>query len=321
MNESSLPDFSRLSIIILTKNGGPQFQEVLTGLFSCTGIEQAEVIVIDSGSTDQTLDYARRYPQIRVHSISPREFGHGRTRNLGARLAHGDILLYLVQDATPATPDFLLRLTAPLANREVAATYGRQVPRVTANPVEQFFLHATYPDFPQTRAFEASQGLTIRSIFFSNVCSAIRRSVWKRVPFDEQLIMSEDQQWAKEALLQGYSIVYEPAAAVFHSHNYGLKKVLQRNFDSGYSLRGVVEDSAVRMLLYELKFIREGIKWLKNRGKAGSIPHFLLHEAVRAMGFALGQKAHLLPAWFNCRFSLHKYYWKQTDRSGISPRG
>jgi rhamnosyltransferase len=310
MNESSFPDFSRLSIIILTKNAGPHFQEVLVGLFSCTGIDKAEIIVIDSGSVDLTLDYARCYPQIRIHSISPGEFGHGRTRNLGMRLAHGDILIYLVQDATPATPDFLLRLTAPLANQEVAATYGRQLPRVTANPVEQFFLQTTYPDFLQTRTFAVSQGITIRSIFFSNVCSAIRRSVWNRIAFDEQLIMSEDQKWAKEVLLQGHSIVYEPSATVIHSHNYGLKKVMQRNFDSGYSLRGIVKDSWASMIHYELNFIRAGIKWLRKLGKTSYIPYFFLHEAARSLGFALGQKAHFLPTWVNCRFSLHKNYWK-----------
>lgn len=312
MNES-FPEFSRLSIIILTKNASPHFQGVLDGLFSCIGIDQAEVIVIDSGSVDSTLDYVRHYPQIRIHQISPEEFGHGRTRNLGGQLAHGDILLYLVQDATPATPDFLVQLLTPLANRKVAATFGRQLPYGSANPVEQFFLQTTYPDFPQTRTSNGSQRLTIRTIFFSNVCSAIRRSVWKRIPFDEHLIMSEDQQWAKEALLQGYSIVYEPAATVFHSHNYGLKKVLQRNFDSGYSLRGVAEDSAAHLLFYELNFIRVGIRQLRAWGKSAYIPYFFLHEAARAIGFALGQKAHVLPDWANWHLSLHKYYWEQSN--------
>lgn len=310
MTESSFPDFSRLSIIIPTKNAGPCFPEMLAGLFSCSGIDQAEVIVIDSGSEDLTLDYARRYPQIRIHSISPREFGHGRTRNLGARLAHGDILLYLVQDATPATPDLLLRLTAPLANEKVAAAYGRQLHRGAANPIARFFYQHTYPDIPQTRASNGSRDLSIHAIFFSNVCSAIRRRAWERIPFDEQLIMSEDTQWSKDVLLQGHAIIYEPSATVFHSHNYGLKKILQRNFDSGYSLRGVVNDSTSRMLLYELNFIRDGIRQLKSWGKAACIPYFLLHEAFRAAGFALGQRAHLLPAWVNWHFSLHKYYWE-----------
>ena len=107
-------DFSGISIIILTKNGGNLFQEVLAGLFACQGIDEAEIILIDSGSYDLTLEYAARYPKIQVHRILPDEFGHGRTRNLGARLSKGDILVFLVQDAIPTTPDFLIRLMAPL---------------------------------------------------------------------------------------------------------------------------------------------------------------------------------------------------------------
>ncbi|MBF0531092.1 MAG: glycosyltransferase family 2 protein, partial [Deltaproteobacteria bacterium] len=222
-------DFSRISIIILTKNAGRLFPKMLEGLFACTGIDETEIILIDSGSEDLTLEYAARYPRIKVHRILPAEFGHGRTRNLGARLAQGDILIYLVQDATPAAPDFLTRLTAPLSDSRVAAVYGRQLPQAFANPVEQFFLGETYPAIPRKGAYTASSKATIRNIFFSNVCSAIRRQVWARVPFDESLIMSEDQQWAKEVLTTGFLIIYEPGATVWHSHNYRLKQVLQRN--------------------------------------------------------------------------------------------
>jgi glycosyltransferase involved in cell wall biosynthesis len=300
----------KISIIILTKNAGNLFQEVLTSLFACTGINETEIILIDSGSQDLTLDYAACYPQIRVHQISPGDFGHGRTRNFGAKLAKGDILVFLVQDATIATPDFLTRLVAPLANTQVAAVYGRQLPRASANPVERFFLTNTYPDLVQTKAYDPSNRLSIQSIFFSNVCSAIRRHVWERVPFDEHLIMSEDQQWSKKVLQLGYTILYEPAATVLHSHNYGLTKVFQRNFDSGCSLRGVAKDSLAHMASYELNFLLVGIRQLALWGCSSHIPYFLLHEAARSLGFALGQQSHLLPVRLNRRLSLHKYFWR-----------
>ena len=303
-------DFSRVSIIILTKNAGNLFQEVLEHLFACTGIDEVEIILIDSGSQDLTLDYAGRYSQIQIHRISSSEFGHGRTRNLGARLSKGDIIVYLVQDATPTTSDFLIRLITPLTSPLVAAAYGRQLPRASANPVEKFFLQATYPDQPQTRHYGSSSKPNIYSIFFSNVCSAIKRQVWEQVPFNESLIMSEDQQWAKEVLQKGFAIIYEPAAAVWHSHNYSLKQVLQRNFDSGCSLRGIIGDSYLQMISYELSHLRTGIKYLVNREKANWVPYFLLHEAVRSLGFALGQKCHLLPACANYHLSLHNYHWR-----------
>jgi rhamnosyltransferase len=308
--KQSSKNFSGISITILTKNAGNLFQEVLEGLFACTGIDTAEIILIDSGSHDSTLKYAARYPQIQMHRILPAEFGHGRTRNLGAKLSQGDIIVYLVQDAIPINPDFLLHLVAPMTCPTVAAVYGRQLPRASANPVEQFFLQATYPELAQTRSCDPSSKSTISSIFFSNVCSAIKRQVWEQVPFNENLIMSEDQQWAKEVLQKGFSIVYEPTAAVFHSHNYGLKQVFRRNFDSGCSLRGIVGDSFPRMVSYELNHLRRGIKYLANRDKAAWIPYFFLHEAARSLGFALGQKSHLLPTRAKYYLSLHKYYWR-----------
>src|SRR6185503_8630304 len=137
---------NNLSVVILTKNGGTLFKEVLAGLFACEGISETEVLIIDSGSSDGTLDYAADYSQIRVHKIPPSEFGHGKTRNLGARLTSGGIIVYLVQDATPATPDFLKRLSAPVAEEGFAATFGRQLPRTWTNKIEQVFLEQTYPD-------------------------------------------------------------------------------------------------------------------------------------------------------------------------------
>lgn len=310
----------KFSIILLTKNGGDLFPEVLCKLFQCEGIEAAEVLMIDSGSTDSTIECAQQYPQISLVEINSGEFGHGKTRNLGASLTRGYFIIFLVQDATPIDSHFLIRLTAPLTRAGVAAVYGRQLPRASANPIEQFFLQTTYPDLPQTRSYDPGNRPTISSIFFSNVCSAINRQVWEKIPFDESLIMSEDQQWAKEVLLAGFSIAYEPAAAVLHSHNYGLKQVLQRNFDSGCSLRGVVGDSLSQMVAYELNHLRAGIKHLVREGKAVWMPYFILHEAARCAGVLLGKISHLLPAWINIHLSLHKYYWRLQGKQTGNPR-
>lgn len=301
----------KLSIIIPTRNGGALFADVLRGVFACDGVDTTEVIVIDSGSTDATLEYARRYPQIKIIQILPSEFGHGKTRNLGAHIAAGDILVYLVQDALPADPNFLTSLVSPLADPLVAATYGRQIPTNFANPVERFFLGKTYPGFRQVRARDSVKPAKMQSLFFSNVCSAIRRSVWEQIPFDENLIMSEDQQWAKQALQANYRIIYKQDAVVYHSHNYGLRQTFQRNFDSGFSMKDIVSDSFREMALYEIKHIGAGIKQLALWKKAHWIPYLFLQEGARSLGFFLGRNARILPASIKKRFSLHKYYWDQ----------
>ena len=298
------------SIVILTKNGGPLFKEVLAGLFACEGILDTEVLIIDSGSSDSTLTYAKEYPHIRIHEIPPAEFGHGKTRNLGARMTKGSIIVFLVQDATPATPDFLKRLVAPVSQEGFAGAFGRQLPRPWTNKIEQIYLEHTYPDGREVRACSEERDLGIKSIFFSNVCSAIRRDVWERIPFDESLIMSEDQLWAKQALLAGHRIVYEPAAMVFHSHNYGLKDTFKRNFDSGVSLVGISEDTFAGMASYELRYLASSVKELVRRKSWWWIPYFFAHEAARVTAFAAGQRAYLLPSWAKRKLSLHKYHWE-----------
>jgi rhamnosyltransferase len=303
----------RLSIVILTKNGGPLFKEVLAGLFACEGILDTEVLIIDSGSSDSTLEYAIEYPHIRVHRIPPSEFGHGKTRNLGAQMTTGSIIVFLVQDATPATPDFLKRLTAPVAENGFAGAFGRQLPRPWTNKIEQIFLEHTYPDRREVRACSDERDLGIKSIFFSNVCSAIRRDVWERIPFDESLIMSEDQLWAKQVLLAGHRILYEPAAMVFHSHNYGLKDIFKRNFDSGVSLVGIAHDTFFGMASYELRYLASSIRELARGGSLRWVPYLFAYEATRATAFAAGQRAHLLPRWARRMLSLHKYHWKDSQ--------
>jgi rhamnosyltransferase len=303
---------NHLSIVILTKNGGPLFKEVLAGLFACEGISQTEILIIDSGSSDSTLEYAAAYPQIRIHKIPAAEFGHGKTRNLGARMTTGSIIVFLVQDATPATPDFLKRLTAPVVEEGFAATFGRQLPRPWTNKIEQIFLEHTYPDRREVRVCADEQDLGIKSIFFSNVCSAIRRDVWERIPFDESLIMSEDQLWAKQVLLAGHRILYEPAATVFHSHNYGLKDVFKRNFDSGVSLVGIAHDTFGAMASYELRYLASSVNALARSGSWWWVPYLFAYEAVRSTAFAAGQRAHLLPRWARRMLSLHKYHWNDS---------
>jgi rhamnosyltransferase len=300
-----------LSIVILTKNGGELFAEVLKGLFACDGILESEILVIDSGSVDHTVERAMIYPQIRIHRIPATEFGHGSTRNLGARMTTRPVIVYLVQDATPTKPDFLTRLTMPLSTEGFAAVYGRQLPRPWTNKLEAMFLNSTYPDTREVRARVGQGPLGIRDIFFSNVCAALRRDVWEQIKFDETLIMSEDQLWAKQALLAGHRLLYEPDAAVFHSHNYGLPAVFKRNFDSGASLAGIAEDTFGAMWIYEVRHLVRCMSTLLREANVLWIPYLLAYEATRTVAFLMGQRAQLLPRWMNRKLSLHKYYWEE----------
>jgi rhamnosyltransferase len=225
------------------------------------------------------------------------------------------IIVYLVQDATPAAADFLTRLVTPLDDKDFAGTFGRQLPRPATNRIEQIFLERTYPDRRDVRAYSDEGGLGIRSIFFSNVCSAIRRTIWERIPFDESLIMCEDQLWAKQVLLAGHRTLYEPGAVVLHSHNYGLKDVFRRNFDFGAALVGIAEDTFAHLASYELRHLASCMRELARTGDLWWCPYLLAYEATRTAAFAMGQRAHLLPRRLRRMLSLHKYHWEKDQPS------
>ena len=156
------------------------------------------------------------------------------------------MIVYLVQYATRQRETFSCG-----CDEGFAGVFGRQLPRPWTNKIERVFLDSTYLDAREVRVCPEQRAFGIRDIFFSNVCYAIRRDVWERIPFDESLIMSEDQLWAKQVLLASHQLLCEPSAQVFHLHNYGLRDFFRRNFDSGASLVGIAQDTFANMVSYE----------------------------------------------------------------------
>lgn len=311
-----------ISIILLTLNGGAALAETLAGIraqdLSTPGaaLPPPEIVAIDSGSRDDTLMQLHQFP-VPVHQITPEAFSHGGTRNLGARLAQGEWLVYLSQDAAPAHPRWLVNLTQHLNEPAVAAAFGRQLPPAGLGPIETFFLEQTYP--PRAFRHKALQHHTgdtqagIRRIFFSNVNAAIKKSVWEQCPFPEDLIMSEDQAFARAALAAGFDIVYDPEAGVRHGHRYSLSQLFRRNFDSGYSLRGIAGDGWGAVARLGLHYVTAELGYLARRGHWVHIPYALLYEFVKSAGFAAGRSGHRLPAAWRPRLSLHRSYWAKRD--------
>jgi rhamnosyltransferase len=302
------------SIILLTKNGEKHLRSVLDGLYRQRMIDAAEVIVIDSGSTDGTLQIASAYP-VRLTRIRPDEFGHGRTRNLGARLARGRFLVYLPQDATPTGPDWLHTLLLPFDDPAVAGVYCRQVPRPEASAMEKFFLLSTYPPRAEMRSIGRKEDICFARCFFSTVGGAIRASLWRDHPFDESVIMSEDQAWAKDVMLAGHAIAYQPAAELLHSHEYGIAGVFRRNFDSGYSIRQIFAGKTGMSPARSIGRLTQEAAFVARSGRFVEMLRFPLYECARHLGFWLGMHAELLPRRLRKACGNLGYFWDRTPRS------
>lgn len=301
-----------ISIVIPVKDGGEGLRRCLEAIGAQRTEDEVEVVVVDSGSTDGS-DALAESLGARVHRIAPEEFNHGATRNLGASLARGDVLVFTSQDAHAEGEDCLALLTAPLRDPQVAGAYARQVAHRGAKPPEEFFLDYLYGPQPRVQRASEPSELSMETTLFSNVCSAIRRDVFERFPFADDVIMSEDQEWSRRVLLAGHAIVYEPRAVVRHSHDYTFAEAFRRFFDSGVSAERAYlpDDPAARRALRRraLRYPVVETSWLWRSGHRRWIPYALAYQAMKFAGLALGTLHARLPRSWSRRLSASPGYW------------
>jgi len=299
-----------VSVVIPTLNAAPFLPRLLEQIFSQEPPVPVEVVLVDSMSTDGTRDLALSDPRVRVVTIA--DFTHGRARNLGAREAKGDLLVLLTQDALPADRRWLAALLEPFADPRVVASYSRQVPHPDANPMERFFLAKRFPAGPPVRREKRGPApLQLEDVFFSNVSAAIRRETLLRYPFDEELIMSEDQQFSRDVIAAGYAVVYQPESVVRHSHNYSLSICFRRYFDSVYSLRllfprhglGTTASMGTGYVAQEVRYMV--------RNHPLSLPHYVMYNLAKISGAFAAHFAERLPRSLLRRLSLHRYHWDE----------
>jgi rhamnosyltransferase len=301
-----------ISVVIPVKNGGTDFERCLAAIGRQVADDAVEVVVVDSGSTDSSVEVARAHGA-RVHEIPASQFGHGRTRNLGASLAKGDVLVFTSQDAYAATEHWLARLVEPLARAEVAGSYGRQLPHEDAAPPERYFLDFLYGPESRTQRLEGAGEPTFEQTLFSNVSSAMRRETWAELPFADDLIMSEDQEWSRRALRAGYELVYVADAVVHHSHRYSVADAFRRFFDSGVSAeRSYAADGGGSGALRRAgtRYARGEVEWLWQTGQRRWIPYAAVYELAKFTGLQLGRRHRLLPRRVNRRLSALPGYWE-----------
>lgn len=278
-----------ISIVVPTRNGIAHFRHLARHLADLRDRHGIEVLVIDSASTDGT-DRLARQSGFRLEKITPEEFGHGRTRNLALRLASGDTVCFLTQDVLPVTSDWPLRFDAALkSDPRLAGVYGRQVPR-DASTMEMFFVALNYPAEP-LRFDPQPGGHNPRPgrVLFSNAFSAVRRDVALRVPFMDDVPVSEDQIWAHQVLSDGYSIAYEPAAEGLHAHTYSVRGLFRRTYLVGQALRAIGLDGGAT-LGDSLRFLATELRYFVRQGHTHRLPHLLAYEFVRWAGFQAGRR-------------------------------
>ena len=219
-----------VSIIIPAKNEEANIRKCLEAIYRQETRYRFEVIVIDSGSVDRTMDIVRQFPPVRLREIPAESFGHGKTRNLGAEMSTGNYLVFLNADAIPVDEHWLNALITPFSSdKKIAGVYSRHLPKEGCHLYMVRDLQKSMPAEPGLRTKTGALDFMI----FSTVSCAIPRDTWEKYPFDHDILIAEDQQWAQRVLAQGYKILYEPASRVYHSHNYTPGQLAEVKFKVG----------------------------------------------------------------------------------------
>ncbi|MDQ3996975.1 MAG: glycosyltransferase family 2 protein [Gemmatimonadota bacterium] len=285
----------RLTAVVLTKDGGLLFTHLAKHLAWQRERYGIDVLIVDSGSTDGTARCARAHG-FTLHTIDPREYGHGRTRNLAVRMAAGDVVCFLTQDVLPCTPDWPAVFAEHFAADErIAGVYGRQVPRSAAT-AEMHFVSVNYPAAP--RRYDPVAGghtPTLGSVLFSDAFGAVRRSVVLELPYVDDIPVSEDQVWGKAVTGAGWAIVYEPRAEALHGHRYSLRGLFRRSYL-------IAQAGAPFGLLEKTTFwagvahLAREIAFFVRHGHAHWLPWLVCYEFVRWWGLLLGRRSDWRPA-------------------------
>jgi rhamnosyltransferase len=256
------------TVVVLTYNGERYLRELL----EATGRQRIdgafEILVIDSGSTDATLDIVADFPEVRLIRIPNEEFGHGRTRNFAAHEARGRYVAYLTHDAVPASDRWLYELLKPfeLTDR-VAAVMGSQVPRPQCFPLLKYEINGVFagfgPGFGTTLFYDddfiTDEGVRNAVTFYSDVNSAARRDVLTGpVPYRE-VSYAEDQLFGRDVIAAGLIKAYAPRAAVVHSNDLSLPEYDERMAEETMGLREVGIDVAVPSVGVVARMMSRGI--------------------------------------------------------------
>jgi rhamnosyltransferase len=275
----------KTTLIIPTLNAGSDWITVLEGLRAQT-VQPDQKILLDTCSSDETVELAKQHG-FEVHRIKPDQFNHGLTRQYGATLCpKADIILMMTQDTVPANPGAFSKLLAPFSDPQVAAAYGRQLPRADAPPTEAFARLYNYPPESRIKTLADIPEHGLQTAFCSNSFAAWRKSALDQIGGFEDTPFGEDMLAAARLILAGHSIAYCADAEAIHSHPPTLREAFRRGRQIGQLHRhhpwlrirfGSPEKTGN-------SYMRKGIHFL-TRNSPLDIPLLLFQSATKLFGF------------------------------------
>ena len=282
MSPETSSDLPTVSIVIRTYNEAAGLPKLFAGIAQ-QEYPAHEVIVVDSGSTDDTVAIARAHGA-RIVPIEKHEFSFGRALNRGCAVATGEVLLFASGHVYPERSDWIATMAAPFRDADTGLVYGRQ----RGAEVNKFSEHRIFERWFPNRSVDDQ-----RHHFCNNANCAVRRSLWAELPYDEELTGLEDLAWAKVIRARGHRIAYRHEASIIHVHDETWAQVQNRYRREAIAL-SVIEPAERRGLGYFLPLALlniggDGLAALA-RGRPGLLGQILMFRANQYYGAWRGMR-------------------------------
>jgi glycosyltransferase involved in cell wall biosynthesis len=222
----------RISVGILTRNGGPLFHRVIDALISQQLDHPFEIVILDSASKDDTPTFAQS-KQVKVVDYRPARFRFGAARDYLFEQTRGEVIVTISQDVLPASPNWLATLVHPILTNQADATVGEQVP----HPGGYAFYWDYHGSWLRTVPVRFDQQFGRICISCSNL--AIRRSVWQKLRFGDCETI-EDRVMQTRLHKSGHRMMQVKEALSYHGHDYTWKELNNRvqSFAMGFARLG-----------------------------------------------------------------------------------
>ena len=301
---------SQISVVVRTLNESRFLDQLLDGIAS-QSMKADEILVVDSGSTDETVSIATSRG-CRVFEIEPKRFTYGRSLNLGFAEAKGDIVVVVSAHVYPVHTDFLQQLTSPFQHEDVAMVYGRQVGDDSSKFSEKLLLEGWFPG-------ESEPWQTYP--FANNANSAVRRVAWEQFKFDESLPALEDIEFAKRAQSRGWRVAYAPNAEVVHVHEEvwtQVKRRYQREASALAQIFPSVKFGVARGATFFLRNLFTDLtRASREKELKGNFTSVVLFRFWQMAGFLSGFRKH--PE--EVRKLMHRYFYSnEMGRQEVPPQ-
>ncbi|HFH9926119.1 TPA: glycosyltransferase family 2 protein [Streptococcus suis] len=240
----------KATVFIPVYNGeNDHLEETLTALYNQKTDFEWNVLIIDSGSSDNSVKIIRKfhdkYNNLTLKEIDKSEYSHGGTRQLAAEISDGDYMVYLSQDAVPYNQNWLTEMLKPFEiSEKIVAVLARQKPRDYCFPAMKYDINAVFNEqgiedavTVWTRTISEQIGTYTKESFYSDVCSAAPRLFLVNEIGYKPVKYSEDYEYGKDIIDAGYYKAYNGRAIVEHSNDVFLKDYKKRIFDETYNVR------------------------------------------------------------------------------------